>query len=1020
MTVRVGVVVFPGSNCERDTTWGLALAGAEPVELWHESPDLGGVAAVVLPGGFAYGDYLRAGAIARFSPVMRAVTAFAAAGGLVLGICNGFQVLAEAGLVPGALLRNRGLRFVCREVTIAAERVDTPFTRLVPGHRPLRLPVAHGEGCYYADETTLDRLERGGQVLFRYVAPDGAAAVRRRRSGKPQRVVAGDRGRPERGRQRGRAHAPPGARRRGTARLRRRPADPALARGGGACPDGLGRSGRRADGRAPVTAPAVPLHRALGLSDEELAAIEARLGRPPNDLELAMFSVMWSEHCSYKSSRPLLRTLPTGGDDVVAGPGENAGVQRIGDGLAVAFKIESHNHPSAIEPYQGAATGVGGILRDIFAMGARPIAVLDALRFGDPADPRTRHLVNGVVRGVGGYGNCVGVPTVGGELVFDPSYQGNPLVNVMAIGIVREDRIMRAAAPGPGNLVVLYGSTTGRDGIGGASVLASATFGDQDPSRRPAVQVGDPFAEKLLIEATLEIIERGLAEGIQDLGAAGITCGVSEMADRAGTGIVVDLDAIPRREPGMAAFEVMISESQERMIAVVRPDHHAEVGAVCARWGLPCAVIGRVTADGDITVVEGGLDAAGRPAGGARVLARVPAVALASGAIVFERAAAPPVRRRAAPAPGLPPGPSELLPERGMDPGAVLLGLLGSPNLASRRWVYEQYDQHVGTNTVAGPGRGAAVLRVKGTRRALVASTDGDQAVSALDPYLGAALSVAEATRNVSITGARPLGVTNCLNFGDPTRPEAFWQLREAVRGLGDACRALGIPVTGGNVSLYNEAPGGAIAPTPEIGVVGLADDVTVLVGPAFGGDGAAVLLAGSTGPGLGGSAYAALAGGGDDDPPSLDLDREVALQAFVREAISARLVTAAQDVSRGGLAVALAEMATWGGRGGRFRVAVAGAPAVELFGESPSRAVVAAADGAVPALVALAGRHAIPLVELGETGGERLVIELVGEGATGAAEGRGARVADALDVALSDLGHAWEHGLPRALGVEA
>ncbi len=770
-----------------------------------------------------------------------------------------------------------------------------------------------------------------------------------------------------------------------------------------------------------MTAPAVPLHRALGLTDGELAAIEAKLGRTPNDLELAMFSVMWSEHCSYKSSRPLLRTLPTSGPDVVAGPGENAGVQRIGDGLAVAFKMESHNHPSAVEPYQGAATGVGGILRDIFAMGARPIAVLDALRFGDPGDARTRHLVRGVVSGVGGYGNCVGVPTVGGELVFDASYQGNPLVNVMAIGIVREDRIMRAAAPGPGNLVVLYGSATGRDGIGGASVLASATFGDQDPSKRPAVQVGDPFAEKLLIEATLEIVEHGLAEGIQDLGAAGITCGVSETADRAGTGILVDLDAIHRREPGMAPFEVMISESQERMVAIVRPERLAEVEAVCARWGLPCAVIGRVTDDGDVAVVEGGLDDDGRPRPGARELARIPARALASEAIVFERAAAPPARRRAAPSPGEPPGPADGLPERGMDPGAVLLGLVGGPNLASRRWVYEQYDQHVQTNTVVGPGRGAAVLRIKGTAKALVATTDGDQAVAALDPYLGAAMSVAEATRNVSVTGARPLGVTNCLNFGDPTRPEAFWQLREAVRGLGDACRALGIPVTGGNVSLYNEAPGSSIAPTPEIGVVGLADDAAALVGPAFGADGLVVLLAGSGGPGLGGSAYAALAGrGADEDPPWLDLAREAALQAWLRAAVAAHLVGAAHDVSRGGLAVALVEMALWGERGGRFRVPVAGSPAVALFGESPSRAIVAAPAGAVPPLRALAARHDVPLAELGVTGGERLLIELGGEGATGAAEERGAGVADAVDLSLADLRHAWEHGLSRALGVEA
>ena len=767
--------------------------------------------------------------------------------------------------------------------------------------------------------------------------------------------------------------------------------------------------------------PAAPLHRALGLTDGELAAIEAKLGRSPNDLELAMFSVMWSEHCSYKSSRPLLRTLPTSGPDVVAGPGENAGVQRIGDGLAVAFKMESHNHPSAVEPYQGAATGVGGILRDIFAMGARPIAVLDALRFGDPGDARTRHLVRGVVSGVGGYGNCVGVPTVGGELVFDASYQGNPLVNVMAIGIVREDRIMRAAAPGPGNLVVLYGSATGRDGIGGASVLASATFGDQDPSKRPAVQVGDPFAEKLLIEATLEIVERGLAEGIQDLGAAGITCGVSETADRAGTGILVDLDAIHRREPGMAPFEVMISESQERMVAIVRPERLAEVEAVCARWGLPCAVIGRVTDDGDVAVVEGGLDDDGRPRPGARELARIPARALASEAIVFERVAAPPARRRAVASPGVPPGPADGLPERGMDPGAVLLGLVGGPNLASRRWVYEQYDQHVQTNTVVGPGRGAAVLRIKGTAKALVATTDGDQAVAALDPYLGAAMSVAEATRNVSVTGARPLGVTNCLNFGDPTRPEAFWQLREAVRGLGDACRALGIPVTGGNVSLYNEAPGSSIAPTPEIGVVGLADDAAALVGPAFGADGLVVLLAGSGGPGLGGSAYAALAGrGADEDPPWLDLAREAALQAWLRAAVAARLVGAAQDVSRGGLAVALVEMALWGERGGRFRVPVAGSPAVALFGESPSRAIVAAPAGAAPRPRALAARHDVPLAELGVTGGERLLIELGGEGATGAAEERGAGVADAVDLSLADLRHAWEHGLSRALGVEA
>jgi phosphoribosylformylglycinamidine synthase II len=772
--------------------------------------------------------------------------------------------------------------------------------------------------------------------------------------------------------------------------------------------------------------PLVPLHAALGLTDEELAAIVSKLGREPNDLELAMFSVMWSEHCSYKSSRPLLATLPTKGPDVVAGPGENAGVQRIGDGLAVAFKMESHNHPSAVEPYQGAATGVGGILRDIFAMGARPIAVLDALRFGDPSDERTRHLVRGVVRGVGGYGNCVGVPTVGGELVFDPSYLGNPLVNVMAIGLVEEHRIMRAVAPGPGNLVVLYGSATGRDGIGGASVLASATFGDQDPSKRPAVQVGDPFAEKLLIEATLEILAADLVEGLQDLGAAGITCGVCETADRAGTGIRVDLDAIPRREPGMAPFEVMISESQERMIAVCRPDRLSAIRAICERWGLPCAVIGRVTDDGHVSVVEGGLDDAGRPNRGAREIARVPARALASEAIVFDRLAAPPTRRRPAPAPGVPPLPAfDALPDRGRDPGGVLLALLGSPNLGSRRWIFEQYDSTVQANTVAGPGRGAAVIRIKGTTMALVASTDCDEAVSALDPWLGAALSVAEATRNVSVTGARPLGVTNCLNFGDPTRPEAFWELKEAVRGLGDACRALGIPVTGGNVSLYNEAPGSAIAPTPEIGVVGLLDDMSLLVPPAFpeGGE-AVVLLAGSGGTGMAGSAYAALAGPGPDDiPPARDLAREVAVPDLVRTAAGRRLLAAAHDVSRGGLAVALAEMAIWSGRGGRFRVIVDGTPAAALFGEQPSRIVLVAAPEVVPALVALAAELRVPLGELGtlavadgRQAPPHLVIDLAGSGSPIATEERGP-VPDAIDLPVAELRAAWELALPRALG---
>ena len=744
-----------------------------------------------------------------------------------------------------------------------------------------------------------------------------------------------------------------------------------------------------------------------GLKRDEYDRIVQFLGREPNLTELGIFSVMWSEHCSYKSSRVHLKTLPTEGPQVLQGPGENAGAVDIGDGLAAVFKIESHNHPSFIEPYQGAATGVGGILRDIFTMGARPIAVLDALRFGDPAEPRTRHLVDGVVRGVGGYGNCVGVPTVGGELVFDPSYGGNPLVNVMAIGLLPLDRLTLAHAPGPGNLVILFGSTTGRDGIGGASVLASATFTDDDPSKRPSVQVGDPFAEKLLIEASLELIEGGLVEGLQDLGAAGITCAASETADRAGTGMAIDLDAVPRREPGMEPFEVMISESQERMLAIVRPERVAAVAEVCERWGLPWATIGRVTADGDVTVLESG-----------RELARIPAAALTSDAIVHDRLAAPPARRRAAPAPGAPIVAGDQLPERGMDPGAVLLALLGSPNLASRRAVFEQYDSTVGTATVAGPGHGAAVLRVRGTTKALVATTDGNASVGAYDPWLGAALGVAEATRNVSITGARPLGVTNCLNFGDPTRPEAFWQLGEAVRGLGDACRALDLPVTGGNVSLYNESAGGAILPTPEIGVVGLIDDVSTLVGPAFARAGDQVVLVGAVGPGLAGSEYARLAGmAPEDGPPALDLAREAALQRFVRDAISRRLVASAQDISGGGFAVAIAEAAMWGDLGARVRIRIGSSPAVDLFGESPSRVVLSAGPREAKAIVALARGQGLPAEIVGTIGGDRLVIELAGAGATGAAEERGSSVADSIDVSLADLRHTWDHGLSRALG---
>jgi phosphoribosylformylglycinamidine synthase len=754
----------------------------------------------------------------------------------------------------------------------------------------------------------------------------------------------------------------------------------------------------------------VPLHRRLGLTDDELAAIHDRLGRAPNDLELAMFSVMWSEHCSYKSSRSLLRELPTQDRNVLAGPGENAGVVAIGDGLAVAFKIESHNHPSAVEPYQGAATGVGGILRDIVAMGARPVALLDALKFGWPDDRRTRTLVTGVVRGVGGYGNCVGVPTVGGELTFDPTYTGNPLVNVMCAGILPADRIAHASAPTPGSLAVLFGSATGRDGIGGASVLASASFDESSAAMRPSVQIGDPFAGKLLMEATLELVEKRLVEGMQDLGAAGLTCATSEVADRGGTGIRVELAAVPLREPDMEPFEVMISESQERMLAIVRPDQLQAVLGVCRRWGVAAAVVGEITDDGDVVVVDGG-----------REIARIPARALASDAPEQHHLAARPQRRRAAPAPGDTPLPHDGLPERGMDPGAVLEALLGHPNVGSRAWVTTQYDQTVGADTVSGCDHAAAVLRIKGTRRALVLATDSQPQVAQHDPALGAALAVAECARNIAVTGARPLGLTNCLNFGDPSMPDGYWQLAESVRGMADACRALGIPVTGGNVSLYNESPLGRIAPTAQIGIVGILDDLDHVVRPQFAGEGDLVVLLGETSPGMVGSAYERLAGSAPDDrPPSLHLRRERSLHEVLRAAAADRLLDSAQDVSGGGLGTAVAECAIWSGIGADLQLQVPLAPAVALFGESPGRAIVTVTADRWPALARLAASHRIACRRLGTVGGDRLRIRLVGVGATGAAEERGAGVADALDVSVAELRRAWTQGLPRALGQRA
>ena len=552
------------------------------------------------------------------------------------------------------------------------------------------------------------------------------------------------------------------------------------------------------------------MHRELGLTDDEAGSIRALLAREPNHLELAMYAVMWSEHCSYKSSRLHLRRLPTEGERVLVGPGENAGVIDAGDGIAVALRIESHNHPSAVEPYQGAATGVGGILRDIFTMGARPIAVMDPLRFGPLDDARTRWIFEGVVSGISGYGNSVGVPTVGGEVAFDPCYAENPLVNVLCLGVMPRERLVLGRASGVGNLAVLMGSSTGRDGIGGVSVLASAGFGDaeEEQSKRPSVQVGDPFEEKRLIEACLELLEAGLVVGIQDLGGGGLTCATSETAARGGVGMDVDVTAVPRREPGMEPFEVMTSESQERMLAIVSPDDLPRLEEVCARWDVRAAVVGRVTAPGPdgvgrLRVFEGWAGP---------VLADVPAPSLSEDAPVYDRPRRPP--------PAADGGGGDPSQEAGpADCGPDVLQLLCDPS-----WIYRQYDHQLFLNTVVAPGGDAAVLRLKApglprSRRGLALSTDGNARWCAIDPRLGSALTVAEATLNVACAGAQPVALVNCLNFGNPEHPEVMWQLSEAIDGMADACRALGVPVIGGNVSLYNESRGRDIDPTPVVGV---------------------------------------------------------------------------------------------------------------------------------------------------------------------------------------------------------
>jgi phosphoribosylformylglycinamidine synthase len=728
-----------------------------------------------------------------------------------------------------------------------------------------------------------------------------------------------------------------------------------------------------------------PTHRALGLTDDEFELIRARLEREPNHLELAMYSVMWSEHCSYKSSRIHLRRFPTEAPWVLVGPGEGAGVVDVGDGIAAAIRIESHNHPSAIEPYQGAATGVGGILRDIFSMGARPIAVMDPLRLGPLDDARSRWIAEGVVSGISGYGNSVGVPTVGGETVFDECYADNPLVNVLCLGLMPTERLVLGRAEGPGNLAVLLGSTTGRDGIGGVSVLASAGFSDDeaDAQKRPSVQVGDPFEEKRLIEACLELLDRNLAVGVQDLGGAGITCATSETAAKGGAGMDVFVQRVPQREPGMEPFEIMTSESQERMLAIVEPEQLDQVLEIARRWEIRATVIGKVTDSGCLRVLE---------EEGGEVLAEVPAKSLEDEAPLYDRPRAEPAdlaERRADSAAGLP-APT--------DPGADLLAML-----VDTEWVWSQYDHMLFLNTVEGPGGDAAVLRLKhpdtgvDTGRGLALTTDGNHLWGAVDPRVGAAMTVAESVMNLAVVGARPLALVNCLNFGNPEHPEVMWQLSESVDGISEALVAFGVPCIGGNVSLYNESRGRDIDPTPIVGLLGVVDDLSQRP-PGVGlVEGGRLLLVGETVPELSGSQWAADRGHrGRGTLPELDLAAVAAVADVVRELVAAGLVQGAHDVARGGVALALAEMAVRSGVG--FTVARM-ADHAALFSESAGRAVLCVDPEQLRAVLDVLEAHGVPHSRIGVAGGDRMAVK------------------DHFDVALADAVGTYRDRLPDALG---
>ena len=718
------------------------------------------------------------------------------------------------------------------------------------------------------------------------------------------------------------------------------------------------------------------------LTEDEYRRIVEFVGREPNRTELGIFSVMWSEHCGYKSSKVHLKKLPTAGQHVVQGPGENAGVLDIGDGEVVVFKIESHNHPSYIEPYQGAATGVGGILRDIFTMGARPIAVLDSLRFGPPGDPKNRAVMEGVVSGIAGYGNSIGVPTVGGEIYFDECYSANPLVNVFCLGLAEKDKIFYAKAEGVGNPVLYVGAKTGRDGIHGAT-MASAEFGKETEHKRPNVQVGDPFKEKLLVEACLEVMSRDLILGIQDMGAAGLTCSTTEMAAKGGLGIEIDLDLVPQREAGMTPYEIMLSESQERMLLVTTKENVKKVQEVFAKWDLDAPIIGHVTTGGQVRVRSKG-----------DVVVDVPVDAVVNLCPAYRRPSRPPVQ-----APGQTRLP--LLPVPA-DFDDIFLRILASPTIADKEWVFRQYDHMVQVNTVVLPGADAAVLRIKGSKKALAMTLDGNSLYALLDPKTGGAIAVAEACRNLACVGARPIGVTNCLNFGNPEKPEVMWQFEQVIDGLAEACRAFEIPVTGGNVSFYNDTEGVSIHPTPVLGIVGLIDDVRKAVGPGFREAGDTILLVGENREELGGSEYLRIvhrlkAGA----PPRLDLAAERRVQRFCLQAIDAGLIASAHDLSEGGLAVAMTECSfhSPSQMGCAIEIDDPIRPDALAFGETQSRILVSAKRADLDKLFALARSVGVKFRAVGRTGGPDIVLRHQGR--------------DLIRVPVEDAFRSWKDSIP-------